>query len=312
MNPVRFALSDIARRQHGVITLRQAMDLGVSRRFVQRRLESGEWRRISIGVFAVAGSPDTAHQRHVAAVLSRPDSFVSGRSAAWMLDIGGTQCQQLPEITVPYSASARSSIAKVHRSFHHRAIRTTTVGGIPCAAPPETVFRMSEYVGSVRLARMVDELLLSDAASAEELGDIYLRHQGERMRGMAKLRPILLERLEGAFVPTESELEALADAVFGTESMPTMLRQQPMPWAPKAGRFDRMVPEWRLIIELDGRTWHARTAAFENDRERDNAALRNGYRTVRLTWQMLKERPGYCRNLIMDVGRQFDAQLERA
>lgn len=273
---------------------------------------SGEWRRISIGVFAVAGSPVTDHQRCMAAVLSRPGSFISGRCAAWLLDIGGVPRQQQPEITVPYSASARSSIAKIHRSFHHRVIRTTRVDGIECAAPPETVFRMSEYVGSVRLVRMVDALLLADPTCADELGDIYLRHQGERMRGMAKLRPILLERLAGAFVPTESELEALADVVFEVESMPEMLRQQPMPWAPNAGRVDRLIPEWHLIVELDGRTWHARTEAFENDRERDNAALRHGYRTIRLTWQMLNERPGYCRSLIMDVGKQVESRVERA
>lgn len=285
------------------MTLEQIRRHGLTDRFIRLRVESGEWIQLAGRTVAVAGAPATDLQGCMAAVLSRSRALISGRTAAWLLDIGDTPRQHRPEITVPYSASGRSRIAIVRRSQHFGAIRTVNVDGITCAAATETVFRMSEYVSQRRLASMLDSLILANPESVEQLGDIYLRHGGERMRGMAKLRPLLLERLDDAWVPNESALETLADEVLGGLALPSMVRQAPLPWAPTAGRVDRLIPQWRLIVELDGRTWHARTEAFESDRDRDNAALRHGYSTVRLTWHMLKERPQYCRSLIRDIGR---------
>lgn len=162
---------------------------------------------------------------------------------------------------------------------------------------------MAEYVSERRIVRLIDDELLSDTAAVERLGDIYLRYQGHRMRGMAKVRPILLERLADAYVPSESSLEAIADEVLCDIEAPTMLRQVPLPWAPNAGRVDRFIPDWNLIIELDGRAWHTRTEAFERDRIRDNAAAANGMTTLRLTWRMLVDQPEQCRQLILDAGR---------
>ncbi len=48
---------------------------------------------------------------------------------------------------------------------------------------------------------------------------------------------------------------------------------------------------WRaegVAVELDGRAAHARTDAFERDRERDAALSAMGLRPVRFTWQRVK------------------------
>ncbi|HEV7624809.1 MAG TPA: DUF559 domain-containing protein [Amnibacterium sp.] len=47
------------------------------------------------------------------------------------------------------------------------------------------------------------------------------------------------------------------------------------------GRVDLLV-ERRLIVELDGREYHA--GRFERDRTRDAAAALRRYRTLRFTW----------------------------
>jgi very-short-patch-repair endonuclease len=54
------------------------------------------------------------------------------------------------------------------------------------------------------------------------------------------------------------------------------------------GRVDLLV-EGRLIVELDGRQWHA---DFERDRRRDTSAAIGRYRTLRFTWaQVLHDWP---------------------
>ena len=120
---------------------------------------------------------------------------------------------------------------------------------------------------------------------------------------MAKLRPILLERLNDASAaPTESALEALAEDILRGVELPPVVRQAPIPWAPESGRIDLLIPEWRLIIELDGRRWHARTEAFESDRRRDNSAVAAGYSVLRFTWRMLTAEPDRCVSLILEAG----------
>lgn len=303
MTSLRRLAASRAETQYGVLSFDQLREIGVSPGFIDRRLASGEWTRLGSRVVAVSGAPDGPLRRCAAALVSRPHAFLSGRTAAWLHGFDGVAEPKLPEITVPFTASGRSALAKVRRSQHHSTIATAMVESLRVADGAETVFRMAAYVGARRLGRMIDSLLIADAAVSEQLGEIYLRHQGERMRGMARLRPILLERLGARHVPTESELEALAEDVLSTVPFPSVVRQAPLPWAPSR-RADLLIPEWRLIVELDGRAWHARTEAFEADRQRDNAAVGHGYSTVRLTWRMLSEEPGRCRQLLADIGRR--------
>ena len=276
---------------------------------IRDRVAAGELEIVAPQTYVLAGVPDSKVHRLAVAVQSRPKAFVSGRAAAWLLGFDGVAYPSSPEITVPASASGRSGVATVRRSQHFANIGVVEVDGVLCANRPETVFRMAQYVPTLRIARFLDAALLDDPESAVELGEIYLRHQGERMKGMARLRPVLLERLADGHVANESELEELADEVFDGLGTPTMKRQVPIPWAPTAGRVDRFIPDWGLILELDGRRWHARSEAFESDRMRDNAAVANGYSVLRFTWNMLRSDPDRCRQLIISAGERRDRSM---
>ena len=269
---------------------------------IHERVLAGELVRAASQTYRFAAAPPTYLQALAIAVLSRPHAFVSGRSAAWLLGLDSTPRPVNVEITVPPTASGRSPAATVRRSQHFANVGLVTVDGLPCADVPETIFRMAEYVSPFRIGRLLDDALLAEPDVATELGEIYLRHQGERMKGMARLRPILLDRLSMADAPNESELEALADEVFAGLDCPPLRKQAPIPWALTSGRVDRFIPEWGVVIELDGRRWHARTAAFEADRARDNAAVAAGFAVLRFTWQTLKRQPERCRQLILDAG----------
>ncbi|MGH2776829.1 MAG: endonuclease domain-containing protein [Actinomycetota bacterium] len=49
-------------------------------------------------------------------------------------------------------------------------------------------------------------------------------------------------------------------------------------------RLDFYYPSHNLIIEVDGRKWHASRERFNGDRRRDNAAFLEGKRVIRFTW----------------------------
>ena len=44
-----------------------------------------------------------------------------------------------------------------------------------------------------------------------------------------------------------------------------------------------MPPDWNLVIEADGRNWHARVEDFEEDRRRDNELATRGIQVLRFT-----------------------------
>jgi very-short-patch-repair endonuclease len=61
---------------------------------------------------------------------------------------------------------------------------------------------------------------------------------------------------------------------------------------------DAYWPEQGLIVELDSRTFHGTSAAFDRDRMRDQHALAAGLRVMRITWNHLtRQERATVRNL---------------
>jgi very-short-patch-repair endonuclease len=85
--------------------------------------------------------------------------------------------------------------------------------------------------------------------------------------------------------------------------------QFPAPWQPEAQRVDGFIPDWHLILEADGRRWHARVQDFDRDRWRDNQAAALGLRVMRFTHPHLVHRRDEVIQLIRDAGR---TAIERA
>jgi hypothetical protein len=85
---------DLTRRQHGVVTRAQLLDLGMPQGVIRSRLEGGQLHRLWVGVYAV-GRPELGQLgRFTAATLAcGPDAQLSHRSAAalWRLrpQVGG-------------------------------------------------------------------------------------------------------------------------------------------------------------------------------------------------------------------------------
>ena len=104
--------------------------------------------------------------------------------------------------------------------------------------------------------------------------------------------PNMTKALEGrthGYVPARSELERLLDVVIATLPVRPPRREVDLP--NREGdphRVDRLFEDPPLIVEGDGRLWHARLASMENDKRRDRRALLLGYPTVRYGWHELR------------------------
>ncbi|HMC05792.1 MAG TPA: type IV toxin-antitoxin system AbiEi family antitoxin domain-containing protein, partial [Solirubrobacterales bacterium] len=68
-SPLDARIGELAREQHGVVSIRQLVVLGVTRAAVNRRVAAGRLYPLHRGVYAVGHRTITQHGRWLAAVL---------------------------------------------------------------------------------------------------------------------------------------------------------------------------------------------------------------------------------------------------
>ncbi|MFA9565890.1 MAG: type IV toxin-antitoxin system AbiEi family antitoxin domain-containing protein, partial [Acidimicrobiales bacterium] len=83
----RISIVDVARRQHSLVTRRQALDAGYSTNQIKERIRRGTWRVTERGIYRLASHPDLWLTAVLAASL-RTRGVASHRTAGvlWKLD----------------------------------------------------------------------------------------------------------------------------------------------------------------------------------------------------------------------------------
>jgi very-short-patch-repair endonuclease len=208
-----------------------------------------------------------------------------------------------PELVVPYGAGTRSRLATVHRT---REPATTVVDHIPVTTIAQTICDLAGRVPPWALERALDDAIVTGRLAVSDLEERCDAYAGARRRGVALFRALTAERGDGAWEPPESELEAVLWRVLGQlPSRPRLLRQPPLPWRrPGRQRVDVLVPDFRIIVEADGRRWHSRYHDFDRDTWRRNMAIAHGYLPLHFTWAHLALSPG-------DVIAMVEATISR-
>ena len=277
----------LAGKQFGAFSRQQAFALGASERFVQRRLLERHWLRPVPAVFVVASSQGTWKRQCKVAELSVDEAALAGRAAAALHDLPGFRPGHV-ELVVPVNSFCTHPFATLHR---YAGAKLTIVDGMRVTTIPQTVFDLASRVCPWVLERAMDDALLAKKVAIAEFQERLEFYYGARRPGLPRIRPLVLERLKDGWTPPESELEALLLKMLErVPSCPKLIRQAALPWrSARPGRVDVLIPNHRLIIEADGRRWHARFADFDRDRWRDNQATAHGFRVLHFTWVHLHD-----------------------
>ena len=277
----------LAARQFGVFSRQQAFDLGASERFVKRRLQDKDWLRPVPAVYALLQSAGTWKRQCKIAELSIDDAAIAGLAAAALHELPGFRAGRV-EVLAPVNSYCSHPFATVHR---YAGAALTVVDGIRVTTIAQTLFDVAPRINVWRLERAIDDSLLGKRITVADLDERLAFYSGARRPGLPRIRPLVLERRSAAWAPPESELEAMLAAVLGRlPTAPKVLRQAALPWRSSApGRVDFLLPDHRIIVEADGRRWHARYEGFDRDRWRDNEAVAHGYAVLRFTWVHLTE-----------------------
>lgn len=270
---------------------------------LQTRERRGEIERRHGDVWVFRAAPPTWLRDCWAATLIHPVAALSHATAGAFLDLDVDRRTPV-EVTVPPGATHEARGITVHRSRHHRfashsGLRVTRFEQVlvQLAATDPDIVEGVLHTGVDREPMRLERLLRH-----------LDRLAGARLPGLRALTELAVD-LEGD-PPTQSELERrllrLTDDVL---TMPAVRRQAPAPWAPESKSVvDAVVPDWRLILEADGRAFHQRRADFERDRWRDAEAAIAGFHVMRFTYRRLEhDRAG-----VIDQLQRYGAARRRA
>lgn len=284
------SVTDLAETQHGLITRPQLRALGLGSDQVRSIVTSRQWQAVTPTVMRRVGSPRTAAQEVLSAVLDAgPGAVLSHLPAArWW---GQRGCALRPvHVTRAAPTRRRCELAVVHRVRRLPPTWLTQLDGVPIVRPELLALQLFAVCSAGRAERLTDRLWSDRLLSGPSVAR-FLAAMGERGRnGTAGLRRYL-ERRGDDYVPPASGLESRAMELFREAGVP-MRRQvdtgDDITWT---GRVD-FRHEWLpLIAEIQSERHHTALCDREADANRLATLRRAGYTVVELTDTMVWSQP---------------------
>jgi very-short-patch-repair endonuclease len=256
-------IAELARRQHGAVSIGQLRMAGLSDGAVSKRCRSGRLHRLHRGVYAVGHIAASNERRWMAAVLALAgtskggdqDAVLSHRSAAalWGLlppDDGPV------DVSLPSRSGRRKRQGvRVHRPKSLGPSETTKRRGIPVTSPARTLTDLRPAVSAGEFRRAVRQADFLGLATGTGVDSDKTRSELER-------RFLWLCHRHRLSMPAVNMRVGALTVDFC--------------WV-----------EERLVVETDGYQSHRGRAAFEDDRERDLMLRALGYEVQRLSYRQV-------------------------
>jgi len=282
-------LAELAVGQHGVVTLAQLRELGLTASAVRSRVEEGSLLRLHEGVYAVGHAPRIREARYMAAVLTcGSDAVLSHRSAAHLLDLREDQRDRI-DVTAPGRRGRTPRGIDAHRDGSLVAADRTTAKGIPCTSVARTLLDLAAVEPIWALRRAIGEAEVKRVLDKGAVRDLIKRSRGRR--GVARLRT-LLDEIHPETRRTRSYMERLFLGVCTRTELPTPEVNVPLWIGNSVFKPDFLWREAGLILEADSRQFHDTDMAFLDDRRREQRLQLAGWRISHCTWWEIEHEPG--------------------
>lgn len=276
------AIARLAAVQLGVVSRQQLLTLGLSARMIDHRLALGRLRRVHRGVYAVGHDALAFEGRVLAALLATaPNSVASHKTAA---KLAGADVSTNGPIHVTTRASRRPHPGIALHRGSLPADEITLIDEIPTTTPARTFLDLSGTERASVLRRLAKDAEADGRVSFDALAAILARYP--RRRGRRNLAA-LVQGIHSRAGRTRSELEDRFTEFLAGRGLPAPERNVKMKLPGGVIEVDCLWREAAVVLELDGRSTHARAMAFEDDRTRDRALLASGLRPMRATWNQL-------------------------
>ncbi len=298
-------LHRLAQEQFGVLTLAQARSGGLTERRVAGRVAAGQWIRLHHGIYLTEPGRTQWHTRAVAGLLAcGSGAALVGGSAAYLWGLAPTPASV--EVAVPLTRRVEPKEGVTLRRSAWLAERTHELAWPWRTTVEHTVLDVADSKdldGAIAIAALATQRRLTTVRALTTALERRARHRWRRELGeaLAVVAGGAESILEVRYVRDVERAHGLPRGIAQVSSATGM------PW-----RHDIGYPDFRVLVELDGRLGHeGRNRLADTRRDRGNAAA--GWLTLRAGW--LDVTAGPC-PLAVEVGavlhsRGWSGQLRR-
>lgn len=296
--PLR-SCAPLAAAQRGLVTRQQALAAGMERWTIAHALATGTWVEVRRGVYRWAASPESWHQRALAACIGpAPATAISHRSAAYLHGLLPSAPARL-EVVVPYGAAREglSRIACVHR-IQKPLLRgdVVTIDGLRATSIARTLADLAGTVAPRALPELVDRAMRlrpSDHARtrlAEAIEEAARARRGARALRTATA-PWVVAGRDGRQLQSVLEAQVLRVLLAGRVREPRC-QYEVVLGAGVRCFLDFAWPAEKVALEVDGYAFHSDRGTFDSDRVRGNRLLAAGWHVLHTTAGEVRSRPG--------------------
>jgi very-short-patch-repair endonuclease len=291
-------LAALAARQLGVVSRADLYELGFTYEQGRTMVRQGRLHPLHRDVFAVGHRRIVDRGLLLAGLMAvGRDAFLSHRTAAGVWGLRAINTHDI-EVTVVGSSARRRPGLMLHRTKdepHPRDVRQN--GHLRVSSVLRLLVELSPRETPAELERLVTvavqrRLLRPDLRSGlTDIEETLARH--ERWPGLGTLRAVLAvyRRTDSS----KSGLERAFDRVLAAHpEFPEPERNVHIDrW-----EIDRFWPQYKLVVELDGRPYHIAARDMERDRVKDAALQRLGLIPLRFTdFRVEHDLPGIVTDL---------------
>ncbi len=285
----------VASRSAGVVTRAELLGAGLASSTIAERVNRGFLLSVWRGLYEVP-EMTTDHTPLFRAVKSIPNSVVSHRSAArlWGFPVAGDRRDQEIHLTAmrggQHMPIPGCTLHRTRRPID-RAVKSP-VASLPITSAAQTLLDLAgTSILHRRLRHVVETQLTAATPDIEALTHLLNGGHNRGVSGTRRLRRLLHELFDADPIP-DSTLERRLAGLLAQHGIDGFQPQVKPPWYDgRRGIVDFAHPGAAVIVEVDGRRWHAGRQAMTDDRRRDREAAAWGWLVLRVTANDLNESP---------------------
>jgi very-short-patch-repair endonuclease len=275
------SLAERAARRHGVFTIADAVECGLSAQQIHLR-SMRSWCRIHEGVYRPPGVPPSLRGELLAACLAAtPPAALSHRSAATLYELPGAR-DDIIEITCRrWQRTAKPGLV-VHESTRFDDSDIVIVDGIPLSTPERVILELAglrpyaDYVERVVQAARRKRLITYDSTL-----ETFRRLARRGVAGVRVTREVL-EQWNPGGRPTDSDMEVRLLQILRDHGLPEPVTQFDVldQYGNLVATTDLALPQWKITIEYDSKQEHSDEFQIAKDNRRRNRIVAAGYRPL--------------------------------
>ncbi len=286
-----------AGKQLGLITRRQLVDLGYTRRQIDHLTWSGHLVPVRRGVSRLCGTMPNWQMSAMAAVLAAGEGAVlSHRSAGVLWDMLDQHAEDGPfEITAP--GMGRLDGVSAHRAAMDSKEMTKRFG-IPVTTAERTLLDLAGCVEAEELGRLCDEALRRRILSIGRLRAVVDAHPAPGRRKLKPIVAVLGDRIPG-YDPGANAWELRMDHLWDEMGLPAAERQYRVSIGRRTYRLDRAIVDLKIAVEWNGFDPHGRRGHLDRDSDRRAALAAVGWYPLDFTSRSRPET--ICRTVLAVV-----------